>query len=196
MNKKFLAMALALVLLIGGAVSGSLAWLTDKTDAVKNVFTDSDINITLEESNNLNLTMIPGHTITKDPKVTVATDSEDCYLFIKIVKSENYATYLADYEVDEKWTKLEDGVYYIVIDTADEKGIEIPVLENNSLTVNSSVTKAQMDAIDGKSTDGTVNQDELDTRPTLTFTAYAVQYWTANGQTWTDAAAAWAEASK
>ena len=39
MKKKTLALLLALVLLAGGVIGGTLAWLTDKTDPVKNTFT-------------------------------------------------------------------------------------------------------------------------------------------------------------
>ncbi|MBQ7983101.1 MAG: hypothetical protein IJ302_06015 [Clostridia bacterium] len=197
MNKKFLAMALALVLLIGGAVSGSLAWLTDETDAVTNTFTESNIAITLEETKT-EFKMIPGWDIEKDPKVTVESDSEDCYVFVVIEKSKNFDEYLT-YAVAEGWTKLENAsgvistqsVYYKVFATVDgtttnEKGKEYSVLKDDKVTVKSDVTSAQMSAITGENA----------AKPLLTFTAYAVQYWTANGQTWTDAAAAWAEASK
>ena len=89
---KAFAVILAAVLILGGAIGGTMAWLIDGTEAVANVFTDSDINITLVEEAKSKpdaFKMIPGHTITKDPKVTVKSGSEDCYLFVKIDKSEN-----------------------------------------------------------------------------------------------------------
>ena len=49
MKKKGLAMVLALVLLAVCAVSGTLAWLTAKSDVVTNTFTTSDIKVKLEE---------------------------------------------------------------------------------------------------------------------------------------------------
>ena len=86
MKKKAMALVLALGLVVVGIVGGTMAWLTAEATEVKNVFTDSDINITLTETglnqNNENsYKMIPGHTITKDPKVTVVEGSEDCWLF-------------------------------------------------------------------------------------------------------------------
>ena len=44
---KAFAVILAAVLVLGGAIGGTMAWLIDGTEAVANVFTDSDINITL-----------------------------------------------------------------------------------------------------------------------------------------------------
>ena len=79
-SKKALAMLLSLVLVIGCVAGGTLAWLTATSNEVNNVFTTSDIGVTLEESDDLNLKMVPGWTITKNPKATVTAGSEDCYL--------------------------------------------------------------------------------------------------------------------
>lgn len=88
-SKKALAMMLSLVLVIGCVVGGTLAWLTANSDPITNTFTESNIDITLSENNPANRTaqMIPGWTITKNPEVTVAADSEDCWLFVKITES-------------------------------------------------------------------------------------------------------------
>ena len=45
-SRTFIAM-LALVLVIGCAVGGTVAWLVSSTDPVVNTFTYGDINITL-----------------------------------------------------------------------------------------------------------------------------------------------------
>ena len=81
MKKKVLSIV-AVVLVLCCAIGGTLAWLTDRTNPVVNTFTVGDINIELKESENLNLKMVPGNTIAKDPKVTVKADSEACYLFV------------------------------------------------------------------------------------------------------------------
>ena len=47
MNKKIIATVGACALCVGLGVAGTLAWLTDTTDEVKNTFTTSDIDITL-----------------------------------------------------------------------------------------------------------------------------------------------------
>ena len=173
MRKKLITAIVALSLVLCCLVGGTLAWIVDDTEPVINTFTYGDINIKLEETdseqdtdNNDNTNsykMIPGSTITKDPKVTVMAGSEACWLFVKIEKSLNYGTYLKEYEVADGWTKLEDGVYYREVTANATKNQEFTVLANNQVTVLESVTKQLMEAI---KTNG---------QPTLTFTAYAVQ---------------------
>lgn len=169
MKKKSLALVLALVLLVGGLVGGTLAWLTATTDEVVNTFTTSDIDITLKESTGDNYKMVPGYTINKDPKVTVQAGSEKCYLFVKLNKSDNFDDFLT-YEMAEGWTQLTGtsdevvaGVFYRVVETTD-MGQELSVLKNDQVTVKDTVTKDDMD-----------NLNE-ETYPTLTVTAYASQY--------------------
>ena len=70
------------------------------TEAVTNTFTTSDINIELKETKN-HFQMIPGWNIEKDPKVTVKTGSEACYLFVKLEKSTNFDTFMT-YEMAEE----------------------------------------------------------------------------------------------
>ena len=178
-NLKPLALIMALVLLVGGVIGGTVAWLIATPDPVVNTFTYGDINIELEETdtqldgdNNPNTNeykMIPGEKITKDPVVTVKAGSEGMYLFVKLEKSSNFDTFM-EYEVAEGWTALSgvDGVYYQHITaedvaTADK---EIAVIKDDTVTVKETVTKEQLNALDsGSSAD----------YPTLTVTAYAVQ---------------------
>ncbi len=179
---KSLVMILALVLVIGCTVGGTLAWLTDKTDEVKNTFTTSDVDIELAETTGNSYKMVPGHTIEKDPKVTVKADSEKCFLFVKVEKSTNFDTYMT-YTMADGWTELTGvegvtGVYYRVVDdtTADQ---EFAVIKNNTVTVKDTITKADMNAL------------TEDTYPTLTVTAYASQLMKNNTDNFT-AAEAWA----
>lgn len=180
MKKKVLSIV-AVVLVLCCAIGGTLAWLTDKTDPVVNTFTVGDINIDLTESKNLNLKMVPGNTISKDPKVTVQAGSEKCWLFVKVDKSDNYSNFLDDYKMAAGWTALtdEEGVYYQVVDASTANQV-FEVLLNNQVTVKGTVTKAQMEGIKNNTT----------AAPTLTFTAYAVQF--DNVATATDA---WAKAN-
>lgn len=159
MKKKVLSIV-AVVLVLCCAIGGTLAWLTDKTDPVVNTFTVGDINIELTESENLDLKMVPGNTITKDPKVTVKANSEACWLFVKVEKSTNFDQYLS-YEMADGWTKLEDGVYYREV-SATTADTDFAVLKDNQVKVLDTVTKTMLEAA---KTDA----------PTLTFTAYAVQ---------------------
>lgn len=193
MKKKSIAVVLALVLLVCCAVGGVLAWLTATSGPVVNTFTVGNVDITLAESENLNLKMVPGQTIVKDPKVTVVGGSEACWLFVKVEESDNLDSYI-EYTVDsDVWTALpgENGVYYREVSAEVAKaGVEYNVLgagnatysnvvyswNANQVLVKPSVTKDMMDKIDN----GTA------TEPTLTFTAYACQ--SAGFET---AAAAW-----
>lgn len=187
MNKKIIATVGACALCLGLGVAGTLAWLTATSDTVTNTFTTSDINITLTESNvnkdnspNTNsYQMIPGFTITKDPKVTVIAGSEDCYLFVKLEKSTNYDDYLNDYVIANGWTQLKngnsdvDGVFYREV-ASNEQDQPFYVLNNNQLTVKGSVTKGDMDAIDDPS--------NTTSKPTLTVKAYATQLYKTNNE--------------
>ena len=90
-SRTFIAM-LALVLVIGCAVGGTVAWLVSSTDPVVNTFTYGDINITLGETTGNDYKIIPGVNIDKNPKVTVKGGSEACWLFVK-VEEENWPTF-------------------------------------------------------------------------------------------------------
>lgn len=162
MKKKVLSIV-AVVLVLCCAIGGTLAWLTDKTDPVVNTFTVGDINIELTESENLNLKMVPGNTITKDPKVTVKANSEACWLFVKVEESANFDNFMT-YAMADGWTALPDvaGVYYREV-AATTAATDFSVLQGNSVSVKDTVTKADLNAL------------TQNTFPTLTFTAYAVQ---------------------
>ena len=167
-SKTFIAM-LALVLVIGCAVGGTVAWLVSSTDPVVNTFTYGDINITLGETTGNDYKIIPGVDIEKDPKVTVKANSEACWLFVKVEEAGMFVTDKVTYEVDTTantgWTKLTgvDGVtnvWYREVDavTADTS---FYVLKGNKVTVSEDLTKNDI--------------KDITTKPTLTFTAYAVQ---------------------
>ena len=184
MKKKSLALVLALAMIVVCVVGGTLAWLTAKTPDVKNTFTTSNVDITLTETTT-NYQMIPGYTIAKDPKVTVLAGSEKCYLFVKVDKSANFDTFMT-YEMADGWTQgdgtdIPSNVYYRVVDTAG-MGTPYSVLANDQVTVKDTVTKADMNALKA--------DDAI--QPTLTFTAYACQYNSSNGTSFT-AAEAWAK---
>jgi hypothetical protein len=192
MKKKATIAVTALLLVLCFAIGGTLAWLKAETKPVVNTFTYGDINIDLSETTGNEYKMIPGNDITKDPKVTVEKDSEACWLFVKVEKSDNYADYLANYTIADGWTALDgvDGVYYreVNADTA-KAGTSYQVLKGDTVTVLDSVKKSDMEAIKN----GTVDE------PTLTFTAYAVQLDGFNAATNTaakNAALAWAEINK
>lgn len=176
MKKKVLSIV-AVVLVLCCAIGGTLAWLTDKTGPVVNTFTVGDINIELTETTT-NYKMVPGNTITKDPKVTVKANSEACWLFVKVEESANFDNFMT-YAMADGWTALPDvaGVYYREV-AATTAATDFSVLQGNSVSVKDTVTKADLNAL------------TQNTFPTLTFTAYAVQKDNVNS-----VADAWAKAN-
>jgi len=166
MKKRSTALLLACVLILGVAIGGTVAWIVDTTDEVRNVFTIGDINIELwEHQANADGTFkgavvregetntyyfMPGDTLKKDPTVTVLDGSEACYIFVKVIETNN--TFGADpvkdvltYTVDTSvWTPYTvEGVYYKV-QPAIAKGAEdvnLNVLTDKQVTVNTAITK-------------------------------------------------------
>lgn len=182
MRKKIFVSAVAVALVLCCVIGGTLAWLTDKTDSVVNTFTVGKVDIELTESLDLDLKMVPGRTITKDPKVTVKADSEDCWLFVQVDASENFAKFMT-YTMATDWDTLEGqtGVFYRKV-TSSESEQDFFVLADNQVTVRMDVTEAMMESI----------SKDPQTAPTLTFTAYAVQLHKSNDKEFS-AAEAWAE---
>lgn len=179
MKKKILVPVVATLMLLSCMVGGTLAYLVDTTEAVENTFTVGNVDIALDESKELDLKMVPGIELTKDPTVTVEADSEACWLFVKVEESDNLDKFIS-YTVDSAWAALDgvDGVYYREVEASDADQ-KFTVLKDNTVTVLGTVTKENLDEL----TDETL--------PTLTFTAYAVQK-----DGFDTAEDAWAEAIK
>ncbi len=179
---KTMFMILAVVLIVGISVGGTLAWLTAQSETVTNTFTTSDIKVELKETTGTEYKMVPGNTITKDPQATVLTGSEECYLFVKLEKSTNFDDFMT-YDIADGWTELPgvDGVYYRTVLTA-EMGTGFSVLKDDQVTVRDTVTKGDMNSL-------TEN-----TYPTLTVTAYASQLYKSASEEF-NAADAWANVS-
>ena len=172
---KIAALIAAIVLVIGCTAGGTVAWLVSKPAAITNVFTVGDINAELTETAKTETTefkIVPGVNITKNPVATVKANSEDCYLFVQLTE-ENWpaftekgsSTRKVKYEIADGWTKLEsvDGVYYREVTKNDTEDQSYPVLKDNKVTVSSTLTKENADAIQKAGT------------PKLTVAVYAVQ---------------------
>ena len=184
--KKSIALLVAVSMIVGCVIGGALAWLTATSGPVENTFTTSDIEVTLTETDRT-YKMIPGWTIDKDPKVTVKAGSEDCYLFVKIEKSNNFDSFMT-FSVANDWQAVvgESNVYYKIFDSKDTnntnaKGTPYSVLKDDQVKVKNEVTKEMMNGL------------TADNYPTLKFTAYASQLYKNNTATFT-AAEAWANA--
>lgn len=177
--KTFAAM-LALVLVIGCAVGGTVAWLVSSTNAVVNTFTYGDINITLGETTGATYKIIPGVDIEKDPKVTVKANSEACWLFVKVEETGTFVDNKVTYSIADGWTQgdgtnIPANVYYRAVD-AVTNDTDFAVLKDNKIYVSEELSKSDIQSISDQ--------------PKLTFTAYAVQK---DGID--DAATAWTKAN-
>ena len=198
------ALLLALALLAGGAVGGTLAWLLDSTDKIENTFSPSSIDVTLSETTQA-YKMVPGWTIAKDPKVQISADSEDCYLFIKVEKTGGNVTidektygfddFIA-YAIADGWKTLDvvtyPGVYYMEIEGAEKKGTEYGILDSGSYrtytwSANQVLTKPEV-------TEEMMEALTEATYPKLNITAYAVQLYKSNTVKFSPAEA-WAQAA-
>lgn len=104
MKKRTLALLMAVVMLFGVTVGGTIAWLTAEATEVVNTFTVGDIKIKLVESEvdangdkkspvvevqENSYKILPGSTYDKDPKVTVLAKSENCYVYVKVTEINN-----------------------------------------------------------------------------------------------------------
>ena len=202
MKKKILVACLCVALAVLTVAGTTLAYLTSKTNEVKNTFTVGKVNIELwehqyvPETNTLNDTkldgsegktgndykIIPGVDLPKDPTVVVKAGSEDCWLFVKVDAQNWPANQKISYTFNTAgWTKLTgvegvDNVYYreMADITADQT---IELLTGNKVTVSGDLTMDEINAF-----------TEAQKTPTLAFTAYAIQK-----AGFTTAAAAWAE---
>lgn len=164
-SARVLVMAVALTLIIGGIIGGSVAWLTATSDTVTNTFTVGDIQIELKETTGNNYTMVPGNDISKDPKVTVKKGSEACWLFVKIEGKNNIENFVT-YEIADGWTALTGvtGVFYRKVDAAKtEDSTPFSILKSDKVTAKTTVTKEMFKDL------------TEDTYPKLLFTAYAIQ---------------------
>ena len=190
---KTLVLALAVMLIVGATVGGTIAWLTAQTESVVNTFSATDIKVTLEETEGLNEqgkwknAMVPGVSYDKDPVVTVTDKTTtDCYLFVKFEENaaaKKYLTYTSTLNTDNGWA-LVDGttdVWYRIVRTDDEtKAWTLLAADETgkAVTVNGeTVTKQTMTEAAGAK---------------LAYTAYAVQLAKSSTENFT-ATEAWAK---
>lgn len=185
-KSKAILMALCAVLLVAASVMGTLAYLTS-TDEVVNTFTVGNVVITMDETDFDNSTptaerdkanvyhLLPGHEYVKDPIVHVDADSEDCYLFVKVVNeiaaieekgtTEAPATTTVAAQMAANGWKAVDGQTGVFVYT---KNTENPF----AVAGGTNVTVFEKFVIDD-----TVNNTTLAgyNNKTITVTAYAVQ---------------------
>ena len=178
-TSKALLLSLCAVLLVTASVLGTMAYLTSQ-DQVVNTFTVGNVAITLDEKDVDNSTpgendrdkanaykLMPGHNYEKDPIVHVDANSEDCYLFVKVVnKIANIeAEKTVAQQMTEKGWVAVDAANGIYVYTTDKTNPAVVTKESN-ITVFENFTIA-----------GNVDNTTLATYAdkTITVNAYAIQ---------------------
>ena len=212
-NKKMIGLLLAMTLVLGCTIGGTLAWLMDTTGTVINTFTVGNIAIDLKEHDlksdgtldtGVEVTsedtykIIPGTSQPKDPFVRVEAGSEACWVFIKVEEVNGASSYIT-YDIDDEvWTELNEGtgIYYKEQSATTSDEI-LNILKDKKVSYSNELEKDDIDKLYtlNKDSEGNVismtvkDKEEL---PQLKFTAYAIQQTKADGTTFT-AADAWAE---
>lgn len=185
---KAMLMVLCAALLVAGSIMGTLAYLKSETGTIKNTMTVGNVSITLDETpvnvygevvegNRIQATtgtvdantykLIPGRAYTKDPIIHVGKESENCWLFVRLVNpiaeiesqdaNDGYKT-IAEQMTANGWKQLKDaegndiqGVYYHEVVSA---GANVTVFDHFKIA----------GSFDGKTT-----------YDPITITAYAIQ---------------------
>ena len=202
-NKKFstktklISSAISMMLIVCFAITGTVAWLTAKTDTVQDKFTFGKVNIELTDGqtdnlwsivanvsnrDNNNNKLIPGATIPFDPYVKVVEGSEECYVFVKLTEVGDPRTYFDVASMASGWQTLstDTTVYYRTVTTQTDAQY-FPIFAPTDWKVKTTLTNTDFAAIQ--------------TTPTITITAYAIQQnylIDANGNAVTTPEAAWA----
>ena len=113
-KKTAVLIAIALALVFGIAVGGTIAYLTAKSNQVTNTFTVGNIQIELKEHENgkdgtevekrEGIKLLPGVAVDKDPFVRVKAGSEKCYVYMRYLNGLTYQMNPAvDLEFNEDW---------------------------------------------------------------------------------------------
>ena len=163
MKKKITLAVICAVLSCVCLIGTTFAWLTDTTATITNTFTVGNVDIDLTETTGDEYKLIPGTEYAKNPTVIVEANSETCWLFVKVVKTNNPDAYL-DYSLNlTGWTELtaDSVIYYREVATSGSNQ-SFELITGNKVTVKTSVTKANIEAIGAN-------------YPTISFTAYAAQ---------------------
>lgn len=126
MKKKILALCLVVVLVATAITGVTLAYFTDVTATKTNTFTMGKVDIKLEEPKwnpDEDHKLMPGATYEKDPTITVAADSEDCYMFLDVTlnKYKSLAPTMAKYAVAKNYITQE--LFDSFCETENEKTV-------------------------------------------------------------------------
>ena len=153
-KSKALLLTLCAVLLVTASVLGTIAYLTS-TDTVENTFTVGSVEISMDEAavnpdgtvianadrvreNSYHL--LPGHPYTKDPIIHVGSDSEDCWIFVKVengISDIEAGTTIANQLTTNGWTAVSGTTDIFAYQDIVSKDTDIPVV--GSFTISGDV---------------------------------------------------------
>lgn len=181
-STKAILLTLCAVVLVVASALGTLAYLTD-TEAVTNTMTVGKVGLSLDEAKvdeygqkdgDTRVTaneykLIPGCTYIKDPTIHVSSDSEDCYLFVKV---ENEISAIEDQsnsiavQMEKLGWKAVEGVSNVYVFAKEAKFDKYAISKSGNVVVFNSFTIA-----------GTADNAAIEAHgsKTIKVTAYAVQ---------------------
>ena len=162
--KKTLTIALSMVLVAAIAVTGTLAFLTDKSEVLINKFTFGDTEVEIAEpkwdvalaENGVDgaMKVVPGETVDKDPTVTVK-GSEEVYVYAYVNNA--LAEHVTIGAIGANWTAVDGlaGLYrYNTTVTPADGGTELEPLFN-TVTISDEITQEELET-SNPFTDGTI----------------------------------------
>lgn len=212
--KKIALLALCAVLLVGASVAGTLAYLTSKTETLKNTFTIGKVKITLDEAKTNQYgvkvdkdgkelsegavdhristggnayTLVPGTEYTKDPTVHVEANSEDSWIFVKV--SNGISAFEAVSDTSESYKTIADQITangWTVL--TGQEGVYYKSYTKSDMKTDLKVFESFRIADNANTVTG---WESIGETTTVEVTAYAIQK-----TGFTTASAAWTEVSK
>ena len=199
-KSKAILMVVCAMLLVAASVMGTLAYLTSQA-TVTNTFSVGNVAITMDEKDTDNSTpdkdrdtenaykLMPGHAYEKDPTIHVASTSENCYLFVKVVNDiaaieAKGDTTVAKQMENKGWTLIDstNGIYAYGVDATTKKPTQV--------AKNSNIPVFEQFIIDDDVNNTTLADYN---NKTIVVTAYAIQ---ADGFESMTATEIWAEIPK
>lgn len=171
--KKTLTIVMAMVLVAAVAVTGTLAYMSAKSETVTNTFNFGNMTITLDESKLKDdgtldksdrvtantYKVAPGATVAKDPTVHVELGSEKCYVYVSVQNNlvlEN-GDVVANYAANSGWTKIGEDAdthtvvyrYETAVDASSARQTLAPVFEEVTFD-GEKITLDNIDQLQGK----------------------------------------------
>ena len=196
-GKKALLLALCAVLLVAATVMGTMAYLTATTGPVVNTFTIGNVAIKLDEAKvneygeavesaerveKNSYKLLPGHTYTKDPTVTVEKGSEPSYVKMTVTFSKANALDAIFAPDGANLTRIFNGydaANWIAKGNTKDADADTCTYEFwYKEAVDASAADVKLDALfDSITVPGEITNEELATiaNMTITVNAYAIQ---------------------